>query len=89
MGIRARAATEGALPEFGGSKRGCCAARVVIGDAVAAERDLGTRQSQAAPRSRLLGPRKLSCCCLMGGKQAGAKDFQLLLSQDHPQPFHQ
>jgi len=55
-GSGARATAEGALHESGGSKRGCRAAQAVTGDAIAAEWGLGTHQSQAALRSRLLGP---------------------------------
>ena len=48
---------------------------------------IGARISHKLPR--LSEPLKLSCCCLVGGKQAGAEDFQLLCSQEHPQPLHQ
>lgn len=48
MRIRAGMRGEGALPEFGGSKRGCCAAQVVIGGAHAARWDWGTHQPQVS-----------------------------------------
>lgn len=65
-GIEVRAAVGGTPSEFGGSKRGCHTAGVVFGDAIAAERGLGSRKSLAALQSGLSGSRKLSCCCLMG-----------------------